>query len=74
MKIVVINGSARKGNCFTAISAFLKGTSKQNEIDIIQADSLKMAPCKGCKACQCYKGCVIQMIPMQRLIVLLVQI
>lgn len=58
MKIVVINGSARKGNCFTAISAFLKGASKHNEIDIIQADLLKMAPCKGCKACQCYKGCV----------------
>lgn len=60
MKIVIINGSARKGNTLRAIDAFIKGTSEKNEIEIIQPDRLHIAPCKGCGACQCYKGCVDQ--------------
>ena len=36
MKIVIINGSARKGNTLTAINAFIKGASKKNEIEIIE--------------------------------------
>ena len=35
MKIVIINGSARKGNTLTAINAFIKGASEKNEIEII---------------------------------------
>ena len=31
MKIVIINGSARKGNTLTAINAFIKGASGKNE-------------------------------------------
>ena len=60
MKIVIINGSARKGNTLRAIDAFIKGASEKNEIEIIQPDRLHIAPCKGCGACQCYKGCVDQ--------------
>ena len=60
MKIVVINGSARKGNTLTAIEAFVKGASEKNEIEIIEPDKLHIAPCKGCGVCQCYKGCVDQ--------------
>ena len=33
MKIVIINGSARKGNTLTAINAFIKGASEKNEIE-----------------------------------------
>lgn len=58
MRIVIINGSARKGNVLTAINAFMKGASVENEIQIIQPDKLHIAPCKGCGVCQCYKGCV----------------
>lgn len=58
MKIVIINGSARKGNTSAAIDAFVKGASKKNEIEIIKPDKLNIAPCKGCGACQCHKGCV----------------
>ena len=58
MKIVIINGSARKGNVLTAIDAFQKGAAAGNDIEIIQPDQLHIAPCKGCGACQCYKGCV----------------
>ena len=57
MKIVIINGSARRGNTLTAINAFIKGASEKNEIEIIQPDRLHIAPCKGCGVCQCYKGC-----------------
>lgn len=58
MKIVIINGSARKGNVLTAIDAFQKGAAAGNDIEIIQPNQLHIAPCKGCGACQCYKGCV----------------
>ena len=47
MKIVIINGSARRGNTLTAIDAFIKGASEKNEIEIIQPDRLHIAPCKG---------------------------
>ena len=47
MKIVIINGSARKGNTLTAINAFIKGASEKNEIEIIEPDKLNIAPCKG---------------------------
>ena len=40
MKIVIINGSARRGNTLTAINAFIKGASEKNEIEIIQPDRL----------------------------------
>ena len=32
MKIVIINGSARKGNTLAAINAFIKGASEKNHI------------------------------------------
>ena len=44
MKIVIINGSARKGNTLAAINAFIKGASEKNEIEIIEPDKLNIAP------------------------------
>lgn len=58
MKIVVINGSARKGNTLTAINAFVKGAEEKNKIEIIEPDKLNISPCMGCGVCQCHKGCV----------------
>ncbi len=61
MKILVINGSARKGNTSTAIQAFAEGaanTANGNEVEILAADKLSIAPCKGCGSCQCSKGCI----------------
>ena len=60
MNIVIVNGSARKGNTLTAIDAFTKGASEKNKIELIEPDKLKIDYCKGCGACQCYKGCVDQ--------------
>ena len=56
MKIVIINGSARKGNTLAAINAFIKGASEKNKIEIIEPDKLNIAPCKGCGVCQCSKA------------------
>ena len=50
MKIVIINGSARKGNTLTAINAFIKGASEKNEIEIIEPDKLNIA-------CLLYTSC-----------------
>lgn len=58
MKIVVINGSARKGNTQTAIEAFAKGSSGKHEVEVIAADKLQIAPCKGCDACECHYGII----------------
>lgn len=57
MKIVIVNGSPRKGNTITAVNAFGAGASA-HEIEIIDADKLNISGCKGCGACQCHKGCV----------------
>ncbi|MCF0140831.1 MAG: flavodoxin family protein [Mogibacterium sp.] len=58
MKIVIINGSARNGNTLAAINAFIEGAKENHEIEMIQADKLNMDFCKGCGACECYKGCI----------------
>lgn len=58
MKIVIINGSARKGNTLAAIEAFIKGAEGAHEIEIIAANKVNISPCKGCNACECYKGCI----------------
>ncbi len=60
MKIVILNGSTRKGNTYTAIETFVDSAKAANEIELIQPDKLNIAPCKGCGACGCYKGCVDQ--------------
>ncbi len=40
MRIIIVNGSARKENTLTAIEAFEKGASAKNEIEIIEPDKL----------------------------------
>ena len=39
MNIVIINGSARKGNTLITIDAFIKGASEKNEIEIIKPEN-----------------------------------
>ena len=58
MKIAVVNGSPRKGNTAAAIDALLKGIGSSHETDIIDLNKLAISPCRGCGACECYKGCV----------------
>ena len=58
MKILVLNGSPRKGNTLTAINSFVKGVSCEHEVEVVDTYKLDVSPCTGCRACQCYKGCV----------------
>ena len=58
MKILVLNGSPRKGNTLTAIDAFVEGVSNKHELEVVDTYKLNVSPCMGCGACQCYKGCV----------------
>ena len=58
MKIVILNGSARKGNTYACIKAFAEGAANGNEIEIIETANVHISPCKGCGACGCKNGCV----------------
>lgn len=58
MKIIVLNGSPRKGNTVTAINAFTEGTKENHEVEIVDTYQLNVSPCMGCGACECHKGCV----------------
>lgn len=58
MKIVILNGSARKGNTYACINAFAEGAKAGNEIEIIETDKVNVSPCRGCEACGCANGCV----------------
>ena len=43
MKILVLNGSPRKGNTLTAINAFAKGVSDNHELEVV--DTYKLRGC-----------------------------
>lgn len=58
MNIVILNGSARKGNTCACINAFAEGAKEGNEIEIIETDKVNVSPCRGCGACGCTNGCV----------------
>ena len=60
MNIVILNGSPRKGNTLTAIQALAESAGAVNQVEIVDTYDLQVAPCKGCNACQCYKGCIDQ--------------
>ena len=60
MKIVIVNGSPRKGNIYTAVQTVAAAAGAKHEVEIIEADKLNISGCKGCGACQCMKGCVAQ--------------
>lgn len=58
MKILILNGSPRKGNTETAIQALMKGISSEHQVEVVDTHRLQIAPCKVCKACENAKGCV----------------
>lgn len=58
MKILVLNGSPRKGNSVTAIQAFVEGAKAQHEVEVVDTYKLKVSPCMACGVCECHKGCV----------------
>lgn len=58
MKILILNGSPRKGNTVTAIHAFAEGVKANHEVEIVDTYKLNVSPCMGCGVCKCSNGCV----------------
>ena len=58
MKVLVLNGSPRRGNSLTAIHAFEDGAKAKHNVEIVDTYKLNVGPCLGCGACQCQNGCV----------------
>lgn len=63
MKVLILNGSPRKGNTLTAIKAIRKGLEERPdaaEIEVVQVDTegKNIIPCKACNACGCMSRCI----------------
>lgn len=55
MKIVVLNGSPRKGNTKDLLEAFMSGTDNA-QIDYYNLHETKISPCEACNYCTESKG------------------
>ncbi|MBQ7498052.1 MAG: flavodoxin family protein [Selenomonas sp.] len=56
-RILVLNGSPRKGNTEALAEAFIKGAREAgHEGEILNLRQLTIKPCKGCMLCQQKKG------------------
>ena len=50
--ILILSGSPRKGgNTDQMVDAFVKGASKQHNVEVVSVHDYKVAPCMGCNAC-----------------------
>lgn len=63
MKVLILNGSPRKGNTLTAIRAIEKGIeSRPDAADIevtrIDTEGKNIIPCKACNACGSMSRCI----------------
>ena len=63
MKVLILNGSPRKGNTLTAVKAIMKGIeSRPDAADIevtqIDAEGKNIIPCRACNACGCMSRCI----------------
>lgn len=57
MKILVLNGSPRKGgNTELLVQAFVDGAKEKNEVEIISVSDVKVNPCVGCNSCFLREG------------------
>ena len=62
MKVLILNGSPRKGNTVTAVNALKAGmdTAGKFEIKEIIANNVEVSPCIACLACNCNSRCVFE--------------
>ena len=63
MKVLIFNGSPRKGNTLTAIKAIEKGIASRAdaaeiEVNVIETEGKNIIPCKACNACGCMSRCI----------------
>lgn len=60
MKILILNGSPREGNCVAAVNALTEGISDSHDVEVIKAHDLSIDPCMACELCECQFGCVCE--------------
>ena len=62
MKVLILNGSPRKGNTVTAVNALKTGmdAAEKFEIKEIVANDVEVSPCIACLACNCDSRCVFE--------------
>ena len=63
MKVLILNGSPRKGNTLTAIKAIERGIASRAdaadiEITRIDTEGKNIIPCKACNACGSMSRCI----------------
>lgn len=60
MKVLLLNGSPRKGNTYTALEALKRGFKNIDNLELkeINADDVSVSPCIACEACGCDSQCV----------------
>lgn len=60
MKVLLLNGSPRKGNTVEMLAALKRGLTNIENLELreIAADQVSVAPCKACNACNMNAPCV----------------
>lgn len=63
MKVVVLQGSVRKGgNTGLLVQSFVRGAGENNVVEVISVADYKISPCIGCNSCfdrsghECFQG------------------
>ena len=74
MKVIIINGSARKGNTLTAIEAFVKGASEKIKLKSLNLTNLTSHHARDVVSVNALRDALIRMIRTLQLIKLLLQI
>ncbi len=56
-KIIVLNGSPRKGgNTDTLVKSFVNGAKDNNEVEVVSVTDYRVNPCIGCNTCFTREG------------------
>ena len=74
MKVIIINGSARKGNTLTAIEAFVKGASEKMKLKSLNLTNSTLHHARDVVSVNALRDALIRMIRTLQLIKLLLQI
>lgn len=60
MKVLLLNGSPRRGNTCTALEAVKRGAAEVPDLELAQIDAgeVSVSPCIACETCGCEGDCV----------------
>lgn len=62
MKVLILNGSPRKGNTCVAVNALQRGMEAAGGFEVmeIKANDMSVSGCIACMACECAGNCVFE--------------